>query len=165
MTSFRGLMILIRYFLLLFIFFPIITFADNKIVLLNDNSYSIGLDLGIVKPTNLGPSTTFPLGYSTFTYSPDTNNIQNLFPGISLNKNLALIPSYTLQVGISYHYIPPMNVNGNLEQGISPPYYQSTYAYEMKSSLYLLEAKIHRQGYNHLFPYFYLALVFDKKNP
>lgn len=158
MKFFRILSLFVKYFLVFLIFPPLITFADYKVIVPNNNSYSIGLDLGIAKPTNLGPKTTFPLGYSTFTYSPDINNVQTLISGISLNKTLPIMSLYTLQAGISYHYLASMNVNGNLEQGISPPYYQSTYAYTIKSSLYLLEGKIHRPFYTYFFPYFYLAL-------
>jgi opacity protein-like surface antigen len=133
------------------------TFATNSVSLLNNNPYSVALELGIAKPTNLGKSTTFPLGYSTFSYGSNSNDAHALISGLSVNKTLTINSLYALQVGISYHYISSMDVNGILEQGVSSPYYQSTYSYSVNSSQYLVEAKLHREFYQY-FPYVFLGL-------
>src|SRR5579864_28233 len=127
MDFFRTLSSFVRYVLFFLAFVPMTTLAKDSVSLLNNNPYSVGLDLGIVNPTNIGKSTTFPLGYSTFIYSSNSNDARALISGISVNKTLTINSLYTLQIGISYHYISSMDVQGNLEQGISSPYYQSTY--------------------------------------
>lgn len=157
MDFFRSMSSLVRYVLFFLAFAPMTTLAKNSVSLLNNNPYSVGLDLGIAKPTNIGKSTTFPLGYSTFAYSSNSNDAHALISGVSVNKTLTINSLYTLQVGISYHYISSMDVKGNLEQGISSPYYQSTYSYSVNSSQYLAEAKLRRQFY-HYFPYVFLGL-------
>lgn len=139
-------------------FIPVIALADNTLPSSTNRQYSIGLDLGAARPTNIGSATTFQSGYSIFSYSSNTNNIYALFSGISLNKIFTIAPLYSLQAGISFHHISSMNVNGNFEQGISPPYYQSTYSYSINSSQYLLDAKLRRQVYELFFPYLYLGL-------
>jgi opacity protein-like surface antigen len=136
---------------------PIIALANNS-ALVTNQQYSIGLDLGVGKPTNLGSATTFPLGYSTFSYSPNGNDVYPLIAGISISKILTIDPFYTLQAGVSAHYISRMNVKGDLEQGISPPYYQANYSYNMSSYQYLVDAKLRRQFYERYFPYIYLGL-------
>lgn len=147
-----------RYILFFLALISINTLADTGTVFLNNNSYSVGLDLGVAKPTSVGNSTSFPLGYSTFSYSSGSNDIYTSISGISLNKLFTLAPAYTLQVGLSYHYISRMNINGNLEQGITPPYYQSSYSYRINSSQYLAEAELFRQFYDCYFPYIYLGV-------
>ena len=154
----RSISLLARYAIFFLALAPILALASNNVSLLNNNPYSVGLDLGVAKPTNIGKSTSFPLGYSTFAYSASNNDVHALFSGVSLNKTLTLTSLYSLQVGISYHYISSMDVKGNLQQGISPPYYQSTYIYSVNSSQYLAEAKLHRQFYDRYFPYIYLGL-------
>lgn len=140
------------------IFFPIATLADTSASLFSNNQYAIGVDLGIGKPTNLGSATTFSSGYSTFSYSSNTNNSDTFISGISISKLFTLDPFYTLQVGGSVHHISNMNVTGNLEQGISAPYYQSTYSYSVSSYQYLVDAKLSRQWVTDYFPYVYLGL-------
>jgi len=157
MDFFRSMFVFIRSGLFVLACVPIGTLAENSVSLLNNNPYSLGLDLGLAKPTNIGKSTTFPLGYSTFAYSSNNNDTHAVISGVSVNKTLPINSLYTLQAGISYHYISGMNAKGNLEQGISSPYYQSTYSYRVKSSQYLVEAKLHRQFY-HYFPYVFLGL-------
>ena len=141
MDFFRSMFSFVRYILFFLAFVPTTVLAKNSFLLLNNNSYSVGLDLGVAKPTNIGKSTTFPLGYSTFSYSSSSNDAYALISGVSVNKTLTINSLYTLQVGISYHYISSMDVKGNLAQGVSSPYYQSTYSYSVNSSQYLVESK------------------------
>jgi hypothetical protein len=156
MNLFRTLL---KHILFFSIFFPTTILANNSQSLLPNRQYSIGLDLGVAKPTNLGNSTTFPLGYSTFSYSPVTQNVHALISGISISKVLAITPLSTLQIGVSAHSLSSsISVKGNLEQGISPPYYQATYSYSINSYQYLAEAKLQHQVYEHYFPYIYLGL-------
>ncbi len=159
MDFFRIKPRLSRYISFFLALIPIIALAndDNK-SLLKDSPYSVAVDLGVAKPANIGNSTTFPLGYSTFSYSPGSNDVYTSISGISLNKTFAIAPLYRLQVGLSYHYVSRMNVNGNLAQGISPPYYQSSYSFRISSSQYLAEAELHRQFYDRYFPYIYLGV-------
>lgn len=153
----RSIISFVSYVLFFLVFAPMTTLAENSVSLLNNNPYSVGLDLGIAKPTNIGKSTTFPLGYSTFSYSSSRNDPHTIISGVSVNKTLTINSLYTLQLGISYHYLSNMDVKGNLAQGISSPYYQSSYSYSINSSQYLVEAKLRRQFY-HYFPYVYLGL-------
>lgn len=157
MDFFRSISSFVRYVLFFLVFVPMASLAKDSVSLLNNHPYSVGLDLGIAKPTNIGQSTTFPLGYSTFSYSSNSNDARALISGVSVNKTLTINSLYTLQVGVSYHHISSMDVKGNLEQGISPPYYQSTYSYNVTSSQYLVEAKLRRQFYRY-FPYVFLGL-------
>jgi opacity protein-like surface antigen len=147
-----------KLFLSFICFLPAITLADNNASLTDKNAYSIGMDLGVAIPTQAGNSVTFPLGYSTFSYSPNNNNGHTYITGISFSKMFALAPLYAIQVGASYHYISNMGVKGNLMQGISPPYYQANYSYVINSSQYLIEAKLRRQFHTNYFPYFYFGL-------
>jgi opacity protein-like surface antigen len=149
----------VRYTLFFLVFVPALTLANNgSASLLNKNQYLVGLDLGAAKPTNLGNATTFPLGYSHFSYSSSHNDARALISGISLNKTFTLVPLYTLQVGVSFHHIVTVDAKGDLEQGISPPWYQSTYSYSVHSSQFLAEAKLRREFCNRYFPYVYLGL-------
>jgi opacity protein-like surface antigen len=157
MALFLARYVSTRYILFFLTLISINTLADTDTSFLTSDSYSVGLDLGMAKPTSIGDSTSFPLGYSTFSYSPGSNDIYTSISGISLNKLFALAPAYTLQVGLSYHYISRMNINGNLEQGITPPRYQSSYSYRINSSQYLVEAGLFRQFYDRFFPYIYLG--------
>ena len=137
---------------------PALTLADNTLLPSTNRQYSIGLDFGVARPTNIANSSTFKSGYSTFSYGSNTNSIYASISGISVNKILTIAPLYSLQAGVSFHHISSMDVNGNFEQGISPPYYQSTYSYSVNSSQYLIDAKLRRQFCNLLFPYLYLGL-------
>src|SRR5437773_2344986 len=128
MNLFNTLLKSILFFSTLF---PLTILANNDTPLLIHPEYSIGLDLGVGRPTNLGNTTTFPLGYSTFYYSSNNKNLNPLISGVSISKVLTINSLCTLQVGVSVHYISTMGVNGNLEQGISIPYYQSTYSYSI----------------------------------
>lgn len=137
-------------------FFPTLTFANRSIV--NQNPYSVGLELGTIKPTNLGNSTSFPIGFSTFSYGSNTNDSHATFFGVSANKIFTLAPRYSAQIGASYHYISNMNVEGNLLQGVSTPYYQANYSYTVNSSQYLIDTKLRQEFRRNLFPYLYLGL-------
>jgi opacity protein-like surface antigen len=134
------------------IFFPLVTLANT-----NPSQYIVGVDLGLAKPTNISGS-TFPLGYSTFSYGSNTNDIRALISGISISKLFTINQLNSFQIGLSAHYIPNMNVQGSLEQGISPPFFQSTYSYSINSYQYLLDAKLRWQFYNRFFPYIYLGV-------
>lgn len=141
---------LFRKFLLPFIcFLPTVTFAYID---------SIGLDFGVAKPTNAGESASFPLGFSTFSYSSNHNNDHNDIFGISFDKMVVLAPFYSAQVGASYHYLSSIDIKGNLQQGIAPPFYQANYSYNIKSSQYMIDAKFRREFRSHFFPYLYLGL-------
>jgi opacity protein-like surface antigen len=148
---------LFKYILFFSILIPIVALANNPPSLLTSRQYSVGLDLGVAKSTNLGNSTTFPLGYSTYSYSSSTHNVDALVSGISISKILTIAPLDTLQIGVSAHYISNMTAKGNLEQCISS-YYQSTYFYHINSHQYLAEAILHHQFYDRYFPYIYLGL-------
>lgn len=142
-------------------FIPIVALANtnnNPSSLLTNPQYAVGLDLGVTKPTNLGSSTTFPIGYSTFSYGSNTSDVHAVFSGISISKIVTVAPLYTLQVGASAHYISNISAKGDLEQGISPPFYQSSYAYSISSYQYLIDAKLRRQFYDRYIPYIYLGL-------
>lgn len=136
---------------------PAVVLANNSPSLSNNGQYSLGLDFGIAKPTNIGQPTTFPLGYSTFSYSSNTENSHALVPGVFINKVFSISSLYTVQVGLSAHYLSNMDAQGNLTQGISPPYYPSTYSYNINSNLYLIDAKLRHQ-FNRCFPYIYLGM-------
>lgn len=149
---------LFRKFCLSFIcFLPILTHADDTVYTAK-NSYSVGLDIGGARPTQLGNSASFPLGYSTFSYFPSNNNDNATIYGISFNKIFSIAPLYSVQVGASYHHLSNMDVQGILMQGISPPYYQANYSYKIYSTQYLIDAKLRRQFYTRFFPYLYLGL-------
>jgi len=122
--------------------------------------YSVGLDLGVSRANQVGESTSFPLGYSNFIYTPSDNTDNETIAGISLDKIFFFAPLYSVQVGASYQHLSNMDVNGTLAQGISTPYYQANYAYTISSSQYLLDAKLRRQVNTRLIPYLYLGLGF-----
>ncbi|GEM_PF-3246701 len=160
MDLFRNLFrTFFKYILFFSILIPTITFAaNNSPLLLTSSQYSLGLDLGVANPTQLGNAPIFPLGYSTYSYSPNDNNVFAAMYGVSISKILTIDSLYTLQLGVSFHHVSSMDVKGDLAQGISPPYYQSNYSYNINSSQYLVDAKLSRQLYNRFFPYFYLGL-------
>lgn len=138
-----------KFFLFFVCFLPTIVFAYTG---------SVGLDVGVAMPTNAGKSATFPLGFSTFSYSPNTNIDHDYISGISFNKMFVLAPLYSAQLGASYHYLSSMNVKGSLLQGVAPPFYQASYAYSINSSQYMIEAKLRREFQSQFFPYAYLGL-------
>lgn len=57
-----------KLFLSFICFLPTITLADANVLM--------GLDFGGAIPTNAGHSASFPLGYSTFSYSSNNYNDQ-----------------------------------------------------------------------------------------
>lgn len=113
-----------KFLLCVLCFLPVITLADNSLST-NKNNYSIGLNIGSFIVTNPGGSASFPLGFSTFNYSPNKNTDYAYTAGISFNKIVMLSNLYSAQVGASYHYLTNMNATGSLLQGISAPYYQA----------------------------------------
>ena len=120
---------------------------------LQTNRYVFGLDLGTSLIRNLGNATSFPLGYSTFSYTPNQHREQPLRFGASLRKTINFLSLDAVQVGISYHHITKMSVHGALEQGMFPPFSQFNYSYSMTSSQLLAEAKLLRQWYKIFYPY------------
>lgn len=132
--------------------------AGKNLTPFNDEAYTIGLDLGIGHPTNLGKSSQFQLGYSTFIYSPIRNNLHPFYGGLSLDKSVIANGMYLVQMGLSYHYVSNMRVDGNLSQGITPPFYQANYAYAVESSQVLVEAIFRKGWYKGFSPYFILGL-------
>lgn len=133
-------------------------FAGKPITLPIDDSYTLSVDLGVGHPTKLGNSTQFQLGYSTFTYHPKNSYEWPFYGGIAIDRNVIKNTLYTVQLGLSYHYFSPMSVNGNLKQGISPPYYQANYTYAINSSQFLAEAILRRSWNQMLSPYVILGL-------
>jgi len=123
-----------------------------------NGQYSVGLDMGLARPTNIGRSTVFPLGFSTYLYGSNTSDIDSLFTGISVSKTLKMDSPDILRIGVSAHYISGMNAEGNLQQGISPPYYPSKWSYSIDSFQYLLDVKWSRPVRSQYFPYIYLGL-------
>ncbi len=131
------------------LFLPTIAFAYTD---------TAGLDFGVAVPTNAGKSATLPLGFSTFSYTPNTNIDHDYISGISFSRMFALAPLYTAQIGASYHYLSNMDVKGNLMQGVSPPLYQANYSYNINSSQYMIDAKLRHEFQSRFFPYVYLGL-------
>jgi opacity protein-like surface antigen len=127
------------------------TFAEQDI--LKNNRYVFGLDLGISVVSDLGNATSFPLGYSTFSYHPQSKTLDPLRYGASFSRHMRLSDRNAMEIGISYHSITQMHVNGTLEQGISPPYYSAGYQYSVKTSQLLAEAKLIREWRDVLYPY------------
>lgn len=138
-----------KFFLLFICFLPTIAFSYTD---------SVGLDFGVAMPTNVGNSATFPLGFSTFSYSPRTHINCDYISGISFNRMFVLAPLYSAQIGASYHYLSNMDVKGDLMQGIAPPFYQANYYYRINSSQYMIDAKLRREFQSRFFPYVYLGL-------
>ncbi|MCX7115614.1 MAG: hypothetical protein NTW08_06890 [Gammaproteobacteria bacterium] len=123
-------------------------FANNDVP-----QYVLGLDLGLSETTSLGNAITFPLGYSTFIYTPYHHTDTPLRYGVSLSKNIPLTPFNTLQLGVSYHPYTSMQVNGTLQQGISQPYYEASYSYSIQGAQLLAEAKLEHLWRNRYAPY------------
>lgn len=154
-------MFFFRYIWIVILFLPAITWGNNYLTLLNTNDYDyiVGIDLGVGYPSNLGNSAQFPVGLSTFTYEPRNNNNYPFYGGISIDKNILLINNaYLLQAGLNYSYLSTMVVNGNISQGIEPPYYQANYTYAVNSTQLFVEAKLRHMQYQMFSPYFVLAL-------
>lgn len=123
------------------------------------NDYTVGVDLGVGYPSNLGNSAQFPVGLSTFTYKPKHNNTYPFYSGISVDKNIVLINNaYLLQAGLNYSNLSAMVVDGNISQGIEPPYYESNYTYAVNSMQLFVEAKLRHLRYQEFSPYFVLGL-------
>lgn len=135
-----------------------VSFAHNSAAISHTDRFSLGLDLGPSWTSNLGNSTQFPLGYSTFSYTAKHNAETAMLYGISLGKSISLNALHTLQIGLTYHYIPNLDANGYLQQGISTPYYQANYSYSVYSSQLLAEAKIVRQWRDRFYPYISIGL-------
>lgn len=144
-------------FFIFILFLPSLNLASKQIAL-PDNSYTLSADLGVGNPTKLGSSTQFQLGYSTFIYNPKNSYEWPFYGGIAIDKNIIKNAYYLFQLGLSYHYFSPMSVNGNLKQGITPPYYQANYTYSINSSQFLAEAILRQAWYQALSPYFILGL-------
>jgi opacity protein-like surface antigen len=130
-------------------------FAQGKTDTINADYYRyiIGLDIGISATTTLGNTTSFPLGYSTFNYSANNTIDDPLRFGAVLRRSFQLSPHHALQLGMSYHYTTNMDVDGSLQQGISPPFYPFTYHYSIDSSQVLAEAKLLQQWRDVFYPY------------
>ncbi len=113
----------------------------------------LGLDLGISEIQNLGNTASFPLGYSTFQYTPNNTTKDPSRFGAYVAKQFSLSSLNALQIGVSYHYITTMSVNGTLEQGISPPFVPFSYSYSLHSSQLLAEGKWVHQWREAYYPY------------
>lgn len=124
----------------------------------NNDAYILGVDLGVGHPTNLGNTTQFQLGYSTFIYNPSHDYPWPFYGGVSVHKNLIKTSRYLLEAGLSYHYFSRMKVNGDLSQGISQPFYQANYFYSVMSSQALIEAIIRRPWDSCFSPYIIFGL-------
>ena len=130
-----------------------LVFSQSDRLTLPERYYVFGVDFGITRSQNLGNSTSFPLGYSTFIYQGNNDTVSPLRFGISISKNISVSQLDAVRLGLSYHYITNMAINGLLEQGISPPYSSFTYAYKINSAQLLAEAKVLHQWRKKLYPY------------
>ncbi len=137
------------------ILLPAISIAQQPQIKENvKKQYIFGLDLGLSAPSNLGNSTSIPLGYSTFSYQAQHHNdFGPLRFGATLSRRLIFTPKNALDIGLSYHTISSMLINGNLNQGIYPLYYPATYQYSVKASQLLAEAKLVHQWHDLFYPY------------
>lgn len=134
---------------------PAISIAQQPLAVKSvKQQYIFGLDLGLSAPNNLGNSTSMPLGYSTFSYQAQHHNdFGPLRFGATFSRRLTFTPKSSLDIGLSYHALSTMLVNGNLNQGISPLYYPTTYQYSVKASQLLAEAKLVHQWHDLFYPY------------
>jgi len=117
------------------------------------DQYVFGLDVGTSATSHLGNSASFPLGYSTFIYKSKSKTHNPVRFGVSMSKNINFSSQNAVQIGISYHDITKMGVNGSLEQGISPPFTPFNYNYSINSSQLLVEAKLLHQWNKLFYPY------------
>ncbi|WP_133128498.1 outer membrane protein [Legionella nagasakiensis] len=127
--------------------------AQNDIFLNKNSQYGLIFDLGWSKTRDIGEYTAFPLGYSTFIYNPLKKTNYPARYGATFSKIIKGSEKNLLQVGLSYHQIQRMNVDGKLYQGISPPYYMSSYSYRIRSAQLLAEGKWLHEFHHRYFPY------------
>ncbi|KTC64720.1 Opacity protein and related surface antigens (plasmid) [Legionella adelaidensis] len=142
-----------RQFILFFLlfFFSHFTYSNTPENITSDKRFVLGLDLGLTAKEQLVKSTRFPLGYSTFIYTPSKNNPARY--GVSLGRIFKLNSSNNLVIGLGYHQFNSFNVSGTLQQGISPPFFNANYQYTVQLSQLLAEAKVQHQWSPRWYPY------------
>ncbi|MGQ3892716.1 outer membrane protein [Legionella sp. CNM-4043-24] len=115
--------------------------------------YVFGFDLGTTYSNYPHGAVSFPLGYSTFTYSAAHHTGHPTRLGASVRKRFDWLSVNEIQLGFSYHYITKALVSGDLAQGIAPPFSQFNYGYNYTSSQLTADAKIMRHWHKSFYPY------------
>ncbi|MFC3909135.1 outer membrane protein [Legionella dresdenensis] len=113
----------------------------------------LGLDAGIAQTNQLSRTVTFPLGYSTFNYTPDKKNSSFARYGVSLGRRLVFDSLNSIIIGLGYHQLSSRDVKGTLQQGIFPPFYSANYQYTIQMSQLLAEVKVQREWHEKFYPY------------
>ncbi|RUR08610.1 outer membrane protein [Legionella septentrionalis] len=116
-----------------------------------DKQFVLGLDFGVTVKNNAVSNTQFPLGYSTFRYTPHQNDYSARY-GVSLGHRFAINSFNNLIIGLGYHQFSPIHVTGTLEQGITPPLYKANYQYNLQLSQLLAEVKLQHE-WHQIYPY------------
>ncbi|KTC94720.1 outer membrane protein [Legionella erythra] len=142
--------LLIVFSLLCFLIHP--AYCSGIESSLNDKAFVLGLDIGSARTNESGRSVHFPLGYSTFNYSPNQDASSTRY-GISFSRRFMLNSLNSLLIGLSYHQFSEITVNGTLQQGIFPPLYSADYQYTIELSQALVDAKLQHQWGQRLYPY------------
>lgn len=142
-----------QFFLFSLLLFIHISYCNAEVSITRDKQLVLGVDLGVAVTNQLGSKVTFPLGYSTFSYTPDNTTASSARYGISLGRTFTLSPLNNLIIGLGYHRFSTLNVNGTLEQGITPPFYSANYEYSLQLSQLLAEAKFQHTWRQVFYPY------------
>jgi opacity protein-like surface antigen len=128
------------------------SYGNTNEKILADKRFVLGLDFGVTARTQLVHEVTFPLGYSTFLYTPDRKDPFVRY-GVSLGRKFTLNALNSIIIGLGYHQYSSIDVNGTLQQGISAPLYSANYQYNLQLSNLLAEAKVQRQWLQKFYPY------------
>lgn len=144
-----------KQLLILFLFFCFLAhpaYCSEAEGNLDNKRFAFGLDIGGAQTNQSGRSVHFPLGYSTFNYSPEQDASSARY-GISFSRRFMLNSLNSLLIGLSYHQFSEMTVRGTLQQGIFPPLYSADYQYTIELSQMLIDAKMQHQWGQRLYPY------------